>query len=94
MRQVKWLRRALKNLESIHAYISQEEPSAAVRVLNKIRAGVGMVKEFPLMGRTGRVDETRELVIGNTPYIVVYRVKDDVIEVLRVLHSARKFPES
>ena len=92
MRRVKWLRRALRNLESVHAYISQDDPEAAVRVVNKIRTGVDKIKEFPFMGRTGRVDGTRELVIGNTPYIVIYRVSDDAIEILRILHSARKFP--
>ena len=44
------------------------------------------------MGRQGRIDNTRELVIGNTPYIVIYRIKNDAIEILRILHSARKFP--
>lgn len=44
------------------------------------------------MGRKGRLEETRELVIVDTPYIVVYRVKDDKVEILRVLHSAQKFP--
>jgi len=44
------------------------------------------------MGRPGRVPETRELVIQ--PYIVAYRVKGGIVQILRVLHSAREWPKN
>ena len=91
--KIRWLRKALRNLEIVHEYIKKDNPEAALRVVTKIRAGVNQLAEFPLMGRKGRVEGTRELVIGNTPYIVVYRVKGDAVEILRVLHSAKKFPD-
>ena len=47
---------------------------------------------FPLLGRPGRAADTRELVIPGLPYLAVYRVKGDVIEVSRVLHGAQKWP--
>ena len=45
------------------------------------------------MGRHGRIEGTRELVIPGLPYIIPYRVKNNVIEILRVLHAARKWPD-
>jgi len=46
----------------------------------------------PASGRPGRVIGTRELVIGGLPYVVPYRVRDNDIEILRVLHTSRRFP--
>lgn len=91
--EVRWLRKALRNLESVHNYISQDNPEAARNMVKKIQTGVSQLAQFPLMGRFGRVEGTRELVIANSPYVVVYRLKDDVVEILRVLHSARRFPD-
>ena len=45
------------------------------------------------MGRPGRVPKTRELVVSGTPYLVIYRVKNDRLEVLRVFHGARQWPQ-
>ena len=44
------------------------------------------------MGRAGRVRGTRELAIDGTPYIVAYRIKGNVVEVLRVIHGAQRWP--
>jgi plasmid stabilization system protein ParE len=46
------------------------------------------------MGRVGRVEATRELVISNTSYLIIYRVKEESVEILRILHSSRKYPEN
>ena len=46
----------------------------------------------PAIGRPGRVLGTRELVIGRLPYIVPYRVREKDIEILRVLHTSRRWP--
>ncbi|ETW95415.1 MAG: hypothetical protein ETSY1_30775 [Candidatus Entotheonella factor] len=49
--------------------------------------------EHPHLGRVGRVADTRELVITDTPYIVPYMVSEDRIILLRVLHGAQQWPE-
>lgn len=90
--KVRWLRQALRNLD-IHHYIRENNPEAALRVVTKIPSGVNQLEKFPLIGRAGRVPGIRELVISNSPYVVVYRLKGDAVEVLRVLHSAKQFPE-
>lgn len=90
---VKWLRKALKNLEQAYDFVAADDPEAAVQVVLRIQAAVEQLNNFPLLGRGGRVEGTRELVIANTPFIVVYRVKGRTAEILRVLHSSRQYPD-
>jgi plasmid stabilization system protein ParE len=51
------------------------------------------VAEFPQMGRSGRIEGTRELVISGTPYIAAYRIDGDAVRILRVLHGAQQWPD-
>jgi toxin ParE1/3/4 len=90
--QVRWLRKALRNLEQAHAYIAKDDPEAAIRTVLKIQVAVDQLAQFPLMGRVGRVEGTRELVIVNTPYFVIYGLKENTVEILRVLHTSRRYP--
>jgi toxin ParE1/3/4 len=53
---------------------------------------VEQLANFPEMGRPGRVHGTRELVIQSTPYIVAYRLKGSTVEILALLHGARRWP--
>ncbi|MDD5305154.1 MAG: type II toxin-antitoxin system RelE/ParE family toxin [Elusimicrobia bacterium] len=91
--KVVWTRLALKDLDSAYGYISDENPSAAVRTIEKIRKAVVSVSRHPEMGRPGRVEGTRELIIPGTPFIVAYRVKAKRIELLSVIHGARRWPD-
>jgi toxin ParE1/3/4 len=91
--RVKWLRRALKNLDEEAEYIARDNPEAAMRVVERIAASVGRLAIHPALGRPGRVPGTRELVVSGTPYIVPYRVRGDTVEILRGFHGARKWPQ-
>ncbi|HSS99330.1 MAG TPA: type II toxin-antitoxin system RelE/ParE family toxin, partial [Terriglobales bacterium] len=66
----------------------------AVAVLEHIVASVQRLAVFPQSGRQGRVPETRELVITDTPFIVAYTVKENRILILAVYHGARQWPDS
>ena len=90
--RVKWLRRALANLSDEAEYIAKDSPDAAKHVVTMIIESTERLRKYPAMGRPGRVVGTRELVISGTPYIVPYRVRGGVIELLRVFHGARKWP--
>lgn len=90
--QVRWLRRALQNLDEEAAYYAREDPAAARRIVERIVTSITRLGNHPASGRPGRVPGTRELVILGTPYIVPYRIKADAVEILRVFHSARKWP--
>jgi toxin ParE1/3/4 len=89
-----WSPEAIDDLVSLRAYISRDDPGAAQRVaLHIIHDVEALLSENPRMGRPGRVSGTRELVIPNTPFIVPYRVQGDTLQVLRVFHAARRWPE-
>ncbi len=87
-----WLRRAVHDLEALRAYIAQENPTAAEPVGVRIERTVSLSATQPGMGRPGRIPGTRELVVSGTPYIIPYRVRGQTIEILRVFHTARKWP--
>ena len=89
--KVRWLSRAAGDLEHLHAHIAQDNPEAAAGEAGKVVEAVKRLGDYPASGRPGRVPGTRELVISR--YIVAYRVKDGVVQILRVLHAARKWPE-
>ena len=89
---IKWTRKALKNLGQTYEFIAIDNPDAAVEVIIKIQAATEKLEAFPNLGKTGRVEGTRELVIANTPYLLVYRVKGKTVEILRVLHSSKRYP--
>ena len=90
--KVRWLKRALANLEAEAEYISRDSHAAARAVVLAIEQAVRLLANHPAMGRAGRVAGTRELVVTGTPYIIPYRVREDRVEVLRVFHAARKWP--
>ena len=91
--RVKWLRVALSNLDAEAEFIARENPAAAARVVAAIDRAVQKLRRYPALGRPGRVIGTRELVVPGTPYIVPYRVRNATVEVLRVFHAARRWPE-
>jgi len=91
--EVKWLNTALNNLEREFEYISKENPDAAKKVVQRIHNSVSLLENNPSIGRAGRVNGTRELVIDNTSYIIPYRVCNNRVELLRVFHTSRKLPK-
>ena len=94
--QIKWLRKALQNLQSEAKTIANDDPKAAQVVVQRIQHTVALLSQNPPLGHPGRLPGTRELVIPDTRYIVPYRVKLrlDRIEILRVFHSSRKLPQN
>lgn len=93
--RIVWSVEAIEDLISLRAYIAEESPAGAERVVSRILHHVeDLLPEHPHMGRPGRVPGTRELVIPRTAYIVPYRVQRETIQILRVYHSARRWPDS
>jgi len=92
--QVEWRERARTDAVEIADYIEIDNPAAAIEVLREVHRKIAMLAEHPRMGRRGRVTGTRELAIVGTPYVVAYRVKDDVVSILRIWHGARRWPKS
>ncbi|MGO9274956.1 MAG: type II toxin-antitoxin system RelE/ParE family toxin [Terriglobia bacterium] len=94
--EIRWLKRALANLDAEAAFIGRDNPAAAARVVEAIATTVELLAQHArgaARGRTGRVEGTRELVVPDTPYLVPYRVRGHAVEILRVFHGARKWPK-
>ncbi len=90
--KLRFTRQAIQDIESVYDYIAEENPIAAQSVLDQIESLVGQLPLHPKLGRSGRVADTRELVIPNTPYLVTYRITDFHVDILAIIHSARRWP--
>jgi toxin ParE1/3/4 len=90
---LEWSVFALADREAILDYICADSPRAAVSVDDQIEARVEGLARFPEMGRLGRIEGTRELVIAGTPYVAAYRIANDTVRILRVLHGAQEWPD-
>jgi toxin ParE1/3/4 len=91
--QVRWTQPAVADLTGIFEYLSEHQSSdLAERVIRTLFEAAESLGAMPKKGRPGREPDTRELVIQRYPYIVFYTLKEDALEILRVLHTSRKFP--
>lgn len=91
--KIVWTKLALQDLNQVWNFIAADRPQAADDMMERLGQAVSHLLAYPNLGRPGRVRGTRELVIVGTPYLVAYRVKKKRIEILAVLHSARRWPE-
>jgi addiction module RelE/StbE family toxin len=92
--KLRYTPRARLDLAEIHDYIAQENPLAARRVILIIRNAAEALLQNPLVGRSGRVAGTRELAVGRFPFMLAYRVDENEVQILSVIHTARMWPES
>lgn len=91
--RIVWSAPARDDLREIFVYIAEENPNAARRLLGIIREKAIALLDNPYIGRTGRVEGTRELVLSGTNYILPYRIIEQEIQVLAVLHGAQQWPD-
>lgn len=89
---IRWTRAADQDLDEIKTYIAQARPGAEMRVADELLVSVTRLATYPTLGRAGRVPGTREWVLSELPFILVYRVLDEDLQILRVLHTARRWP--
>ncbi|WP_082560718.1 type II toxin-antitoxin system RelE/ParE family toxin [Caulobacter sp. Root487D2Y] len=89
-----WTEPAKRDLALARAWIAQDRPSAAASQVQRIVSTVAGLRDFPSIGRPGRRAGARELVVPGSPFIVAHKVRDDEIEILRVFHGARRWPNS
>jgi addiction module RelE/StbE family toxin len=89
---IRWTPTALADLESLHAYISDDQAAAAHRTVDRILNGIDALAQHPEMGRPGRVSGTRELVVP--PLVVAYKVRHGAVEIMAIIHGARRWPDS
>ncbi len=92
--KIVWLRKASMALDHEYDYIFRQNPAVAKRVFDRIVASTNRLGDFPESGRMGQIAGTRELVVPGLSYIVIYRISKKNVEILRVFHTARNWPDS
>ena len=93
MKPVVWLDESLADLRVIGEYIAWDDPDAAYRVGQRIKAAADTLADHPEMGAPGRVEATRELVLSDLPYILSYQITPEAFRILAVIDTACKWPE-
>jgi toxin ParE1/3/4 len=89
---IRWSPEAAADFAAIVEYIRKQNPAAAERVAHTIYEGIASLASFPRQGRPGRISGTRELVFSPLPFIGVYRVGTEAVEIARVLHGSQRWP--
>jgi addiction module RelE/StbE family toxin len=88
--RIRWTELAADDLYAISRYIQRDKPRAARQVVKAIYDGCNNLVRNPLLGRKGKVTGTRELVFTPLPYLAVYRICEDAVEILRIWHGAQE----
>lgn len=87
--RLRWTPSAAADLEHILEYLQRRLPQFANPTVVRIYERIRSLKTTPFLGRPGIEEGTRELVLSPLPYIVVYRMKDEFVEILRIYHGAQ-----
>ena len=85
--RIRWTLPAAHDLEDIKNYLQQNYPQVAEATVRTIR--IRLLKKSPNRGRPGHRTGTRELPLTPLPYVVVYAVKAEAIEILHIYHGAQ-----
>jgi toxin ParE1/3/4 len=87
--RIRYTIEARRDLANIHDYISERNPEAASRVVERIRAAIDLLSEFPRIGHAGRAPGTREWVVKGLPYVIVHEPHEDELVILAIFHGAQ-----
>lgn len=85
-----WTNRALANLETELDYYGQINPHLAQELTLIIQKSINNIAHMPAIGRAGKKIGTREFIIDRYPYVLAYRVRNDIVEVLAIIHQKRR----
>ena len=91
--KLKWTKRALRQLIHAQDYIALDNPAAAQVVAQRIADAARLLPAQPWIGRTGRIEGTREWVVKQTPHLLVYAIDSDLVQILAVIHSKQLWPD-
>lgn len=92
--RIVWLEEAERDLDRIVEHIAEDNIAAALSVLATLREASRVLIEHPRVGRPGRVEGTRELVVSGLPYILPHEIRGQEVRILAVMHTSRKWPDT
>ncbi|HTW81941.1 MAG TPA: type II toxin-antitoxin system RelE/ParE family toxin [Terracidiphilus sp.] len=90
--KLEWGPRARRDFQELISYIAEQSVRTAELVADRIDRSATLLAQMPRAGRKGRVEGTRELVVQQTPFILVYRLQSDAVRILRIYRGARRWP--
>jgi len=90
--RLRWTESAADDLQKISDYLFEQTPLHAARLTRAIYHAPEILMRTPMIGRPGRKMGTRELVLAPLPWVMVYVVSDDGVDIVRVLHGAQRWP--
>jgi toxin ParE1/3/4 len=88
--EIVWSPLARARLREIRAYVALDNPDAAQRLTTRLISIVELLRDYPHLGRTGAEPGIRELVIGGTPYVILYRVRGDRVTIKTIWHCSQR----
>jgi toxin ParE1/3/4 len=90
--RIVWSRRAIGHFVHLREYVEKASEKGASRIAGRILKAVDALRDHPDMGRPGRLQGTRELVVPGTAYVIPYRVRGERLELIAVFHGRQKWP--
>ena len=85
-------RKTLQALSEVLEYYESQQSGLGARFLRSYDTQIEVVRDMPKIGRSGKVFGTRELVMQDFPFLVVYRIRKDYLEIIRLIHQSMKYP--
>jgi len=90
LNSINWTESAYADLTDLLSYFREQgEPDVGKKLVAQIHKATDTLQTFPHAGRAGLLKDTRELIIPHIPYFLVYQVQQDVVDVLRVMHTSK-----
>lgn len=90
--RIRWTPPAVADMQSISDYLKEHHPQYRQPAMRRLYDSIQALKDTPYRGRPGRIEGTREILFPPMPYIAVYRVHEQSIEVWRIYHTAQDRP--
>ena len=90
---VRWTPAATDDLEDALAFAASQGPGQAARLAAAVSDALAQLQAFPALGKPGRLSGTREYPLPDLPYFLPYTVEGNSLCILRMMHSARRWPE-
>jgi toxin ParE1/3/4 len=87
--RLRWTPAAADDLEDVCNYLHEHYPWIAQAIVTRIHSEILSLRKRPRRGRMGRESGTRELIITDSPYVVVFRATDLAVEILHIFHGAQ-----
>jgi toxin ParE1/3/4 len=90
--RIRWTPAAAADLQGISDYLKEHHPRYRDPTMRKLYGSILALKKWPGLGRPGREEGTREILFPPSPYVAVYRVREQTIEIMRIYHAAQYRP--